>query len=105
MIRKLLGLDWLARKFGYVEQDVRIMRRDFTDLVGRVQELEERLVERVPLKSKSALVADVMSVAAALATVMVHCTATKPDRIRACREACAPETVRDYADGVGCTCN
>ena len=36
------GLDWLAKKLGYVEQRVNGLRSDLTDLVGRVQQLEER---------------------------------------------------------------
>lgn len=149
MIRKLLGLDWLARKLGYVEQDVRVMRRDLTDLVGRVQELEERAagvvrlpqltrVEPMPVPVKPHCVAPALvscscagectlarpvlasvrldvpcvrrqvrrSARRCEASAMIgHCNATKPDRIRACREACAPETVREYNDGEGCTCN
>lgn len=40
MIAKLLGIDWLARKLGYVEGDVRTARRDMCALESRVQELE-----------------------------------------------------------------
>jgi hypothetical protein len=41
VLGKLLGLDWLARKLGYVEQDVRIMRRDLTDTTLRLEKLEQ----------------------------------------------------------------
>lgn len=47
----------------------------------------------------------VMSVVGALSTIVTHCNATKPARIQACREACAPETVREYSDGEGCVCD
>ena len=49
MLKRLFGLDWLAKKLGYVEQDVRTLRRDFTDLVGRVQQFEERIADGAPV--------------------------------------------------------
>lgn len=49
MLRAWLGIDWLRRKLGYVESLVHTIRRDLTDLVGRVQELEERMADVAPV--------------------------------------------------------
>lgn len=37
MIRALLGIDWLARKLGYVEQDVRTMGQRLVGVEKRVE--------------------------------------------------------------------